>query len=69
VLASEGCLTGNAVCEVAMRVMEHGFDYLDAPPKRVCGADVPMPMSPVLEDAAVPSVQDIASAIRELAVG
>jgi len=69
VLVSEGCQTGNAVCEVAVRVLEHGFDYLDAPPKRVCAADVPMPMSPVLEDAAVPSVEDIASAIRELAVG
>ena len=69
VLVSEGCQNGNAVNEVAMRVMEHGFDCLDAPPKRVCGADVPMPMSPVLEDAAIPSVEDIAGAIRELVAG
>ena len=69
VLVSEGCQNGNAVNEVAMRVMEHGFDYLDAPPRRVCGADVPIPMSPVLEDAAIPSTEDIAGAIRELVAG
>lgn len=66
VLASEGCRTGNAVCEIAMRINEHAFDFLDAPMKRVCSADVPVPMSPVLEAEMVPSAEKIAAAAREV---
>ena len=66
-LVSEGCANGNAVNEIAMRVSEHAFDYLDAPIRRVCAANVPVPMSPVLEDAAIPGEERIADAIRELA--
>ena len=66
-LVSEGCENGNAVNEIAMRVMKHGFDYLDAPIQRICAANVPVPMSPVLEDAAIPNEERITSAIRELA--
>jgi pyruvate/2-oxoglutarate/acetoin dehydrogenase E1 component len=66
-LASEGCKDGNAVNEVAMRVVEHAFDHLDAPIARVCAANVPIPMSPVLEDAAIPSEARIAAAIRKAA--
>jgi pyruvate/2-oxoglutarate/acetoin dehydrogenase E1 component len=66
-LASEACRDGNAVNEVAMRVIEHAFDYLDAPIARVCAANVPVPMSPVLEDAAIPSQARIAAEIRRLA--
>ena len=65
-LASEGCTEGNAVNELAMRVVEHGFDYLDAPIVRVCAANVPVPMSPVLEEAAIPNQARIAAAIRKL---
>lgn len=66
-LVSEAVKTCNFVCEVAMRINEFAFDYLDAPIRRLCGADVPMPMSPPLEAAAVPSVASIEKAIRELA--
>ena len=66
-LASEGCENGNLVCEIAMRVMEHGFDHLDAPIARACAADVPVPMSPTLEDAAIPNVERILDEIRKLA--
>jgi len=66
VLASEACENANFVCEVAMRVNEHAFDYLDAPIARVCAADVPVPMSPTLEDAAVPTADRIAEAARRL---
>jgi len=65
VLASEGCKNGNAVNEIAMRVSEFGFDYLDAPMVRVCAADVPIPMSPVLEDAAIPNSQRILEGIKK----
>jgi len=66
VLASEAAENGNFVCEVAMRINEHAFDYLDAPIARVCAADVPIPMSPTLEDAAVPTAERIAEAARKL---
>lgn len=66
VLVSEGCRTGNAVCEIAMRISEHAFDFLDAPPVRVCSADTPVPMSPTLEAAMVPDAPRIAEAIREV---
>ncbi len=66
VLVSEGCRTGNVVCEIAMRINEHAFDFLDAPMARVCSADVPVPMSPVLEAEMLPSVEKIAAAAREV---
>jgi len=66
-LVSEGCETGNAVTEIAMRINENGFDYLDAPMRRVCAADVPIPMSPTLEEACVPSVDRIVAAAADLA--
>jgi pyruvate/2-oxoglutarate/acetoin dehydrogenase E1 component len=49
-----------------MCVIEHGFDYLDAPIVRVCATDTPIPMSPTLEDEAVPNVNKIMTAIRNL---
>ena len=64
-LVSEGCGNNNLVNEVAMRVMEHAFDYLDAPVRRLCAANVPVPMSPVLEDAAIPNEAAVEKAIRE----
>ena len=65
VLSSEGCKNGNAVTEIAMRVNEFGFDYLDGPVVRVCAADVPIPMSPVLEDAAIPNPERILEGIKQ----
>ncbi len=66
VLVSEGYRYGNALCEVAMRIMEDGFDLLDAPIARVCAADVPVPMSSVLEAAAIPDAGKIAAKVREI---
>lgn len=66
-LVSEGCKTGNALNEVGMLINEFAFDYLDAPMARVCSRDVPIPMSPVLEDATIPSVERILDGIRKLA--
>ena len=65
-LASEAPQNSNFVCEVAMRINEHAFDYLDAPVVRVCAADVPIPMSPTLEDAAIPTTERIVEAARRL---
>lgn len=52
--------------EISARVVEEGFDLLDAPVSRLNGAQVPVPYSPVLEQAVVPSVDSIGAAMREL---
>lgn len=64
-LVSEAPTTGNAVNEIAMQVTEHAFDDLDAPIRRLCAANVPIPMSPVLEDYTVPNEKMIEQAIRD----
>lgn len=53
--------------EITAEIMENAFDYLDAPIKRVSGADVPMPYAKNLENLAVPSVEQIVAAVREVA--
>lgn len=51
--------------EVVSVVMESAaFDFLDAPPERVTGADVPMPYAANLEKAALPQVDDIVTAVK-----
>ncbi|MBV9247345.1 MAG: pyruvate dehydrogenase complex E1 component subunit beta, partial [Methylobacteriaceae bacterium] len=52
--------------EVAAQIVHEAFDYLDAPPARVCLPDYPLPYSPALEDAALPSPEAIAAAVRAL---
>src|SRR4051812_12690483 len=53
--------------EISMQIMEHAFDYLDAPVKRVSGVDVPMPYAKNLEDMVVPDVNKVIAAVREVA--
>lgn len=67
VIVHEACKFGGFGAEIAAQVMENAFFSLDAPPVRVCGADVPIPFSPVLEDAVVPSVEQIMEAVRQIA--
>ncbi|MES2343910.1 MAG: pyruvate dehydrogenase complex E1 component subunit beta [Pseudomonadota bacterium] len=50
--------------EVIARVLEHAFDYLDAPPARVCQEDVPMPYAANLEALSLPSVDKIVKAVK-----
>jgi pyruvate dehydrogenase E1 component beta subunit len=52
--------------EIAAIVMEQCFDWLDAPLKRVTGKDVPLPYAANLERLAVPQVEDIVAAAREV---
>jgi pyruvate dehydrogenase E1 component beta subunit len=52
--------------EIISRVVEAAFDYLDAPPLRVCAKDVPVPYSAALESAALPQVDDVVAAARAL---
>jgi pyruvate dehydrogenase E1 component beta subunit len=53
--------------EISQEITERAFDYLDAPVKRVSGADVPMPYAKNLEDLAIPNVDQIVAAVREVA--
>ena len=50
--------------EVAARVVEHAFDYLDAPPARVCQEDVPLPYAANLELLSLPSVDKVVRAAK-----
>jgi len=52
--------------EISSEITERAFDYLDAPVKRVSGADVPMPYAKNLEDLAIPGVDQIVAAVREV---
>ena len=53
--------------EVVARVLEHAFDYLDAPPARVHQKDVPLPYAANLEALSLPSVEDIVKAAKAVA--
>ena len=63
---TEAYKTGSFISELFALVNEAAFDYLDAPMVRVAAADVPVPMSEVLEAAAIPSVEDIVAAIKSI---
>lgn len=52
--------------EIAAQVVEHGFDDLDAPIKRLHGAYAPTPYAPVLEQSVTPQVAQVIQAIRDL---
>ncbi|HEY9538833.1 MAG TPA: pyruvate dehydrogenase complex E1 component subunit beta [Kiloniellaceae bacterium] len=52
--------------EIAAVVMEQAFDWLDAPVKRVCGVDVPMPYAANLEALALPQIDDIVVGAKEV---
>jgi pyruvate/2-oxoglutarate/acetoin dehydrogenase E1 component/TPP-dependent pyruvate/acetoin dehydrogenase alpha subunit len=63
---SEAYKTGSFISELAMRIQEDVFDWLDAPVVRVTAADVPVPMSEPLEDVCVPSVERVIAGIRQV---
>ncbi|MEM0908064.1 MAG: pyruvate dehydrogenase complex E1 component subunit beta [Pseudomonadota bacterium] len=50
--------------EIGFQLMEHAFDFLDAPVMRVTGKDVPMPYAANLEKLALPSVQEVIDAVK-----
>ncbi len=62
---SEAYKTGSFISELITCIQEELFDWLDAPIVRVCAADVPVPMSEPLEDAAIPNVEAIIAGIRK----
>ncbi len=67
VTVEEGWQQSGVGAEIAARVMERAFDYLDAPVLRVSGKDVPMPYAANLEKLALPSVADVVAAVKAVA--
>jgi pyruvate dehydrogenase E1 component beta subunit len=64
VTVEEGWQQCGVGAEIAARIMEHAFDYLDAPVARVSGKDVPMPYAANLEKLALPSVAEVVEAAK-----
>jgi pyruvate dehydrogenase E1 component beta subunit len=64
VTVEEGWKQSGVGAEIAARVMEEAFDYLDAPVIRVTGKDVPMPYAANLEKLALPSVTEVVEAAK-----
>lgn len=52
--------------EVGMMICEEAFDYLDAQPVRVCGEDIPLPYAANLEKLALPNVEKIVQAVKNV---
>jgi pyruvate dehydrogenase E1 component beta subunit len=66
VVAEESHPFASVGAEIAYQVMENAFDYLDAPIKRISTVDAPMPYARNLEVAALPSVEKIVAAVKEV---
>jgi pyruvate dehydrogenase E1 component beta subunit len=64
VTVEEGWQQSGVGAEIAARIVEHAFDYLDAPVARVSGKDVPMPYAANLEKLALPSVAEVVEAAK-----
>jgi pyruvate dehydrogenase E1 component beta subunit len=64
VTVEEGWRQSGIGAEIAARVMEEAFDWLDAPVARVTGKDVPMPYAANLEKLALPSVDEVVEAAK-----
>ena len=65
-VVDEGWKSGGLSAELMARVCELAFDELDAPPARVCSAEVPIPYAKHLEDHALPQPERIVAAAREV---
>jgi pyruvate dehydrogenase E1 component beta subunit len=65
VIVEDDWLTYGIGAEVAASISDGAFDYLDAPVRRVAMAEVPMPYSKSLENAALPSENDVIQAIYQ----
>jgi pyruvate dehydrogenase E1 component beta subunit len=66
VSVEEGWPYAGIGAEIAATVMEQAFDYLDAPLKRVCGVDIPLPYAANLERLSLPQANDIVAAVKEV---
>jgi len=65
VIVEEGHIFAGIAAEAAFQIIEHCFEYLDAPPERVCQLETPMPYSKVLENETIPNVNRILKAVKK----
>ncbi|MEJ2008624.1 MAG: dehydrogenase E1 component subunit alpha/beta [Acidobacteriota bacterium] len=63
----EDCISWGYGAEIAARIADELFEFLDAPVRRVASKDVFVPYHPTLEDAALPQPADVVKAARDLA--
>lgn len=66
VIVEEGWRSYGVGAEVAARIYEEAFDYVDAPIKRVAQKEVPLPYNRTLEQMALPQVEDVVAAVKEV---
>ena len=65
-VVDEGWRSGSISAEIGMRIAEEGFFDLDAPPARLCSAEVPIPYPKHLEDFAIPQTDRIVAAVKAM---
>jgi len=65
-VVSEGVMTAGVAAELAARIAEECFDFLEQPVIRVAGEDIPISVSQALESGSIPSVQGIVHAAQEM---
>ena len=66
VVVEEGWKSFGIGSEIAARIYEEAFDYVDAPVKRVAQTEVPLPYNHTLEQMMLPKVEDVISAVKEV---
>lgn len=69
VIVEEGWRSYGVGAEVAARLYEEAFDYIDAPVRRVAQEEVPLPYNATLEQAALPQIEDIVEAVKGVVYG
>jgi 2-oxoisovalerate dehydrogenase E1 component beta subunit len=67
IVLTEEQITGSVAGEVAARISQDAFQWLDGPVHRLCCPDNPVPFSPTLEEAYLPNVDKLVAKVRELA--
>jgi pyruvate dehydrogenase E1 component beta subunit len=65
-VVTEAAVTGSVASEIAARLSERCFDWLEEPVLRLGGEDIPIPVSPALEKGSIPSAALIADTARWL---
>ena len=65
-VVDEGWRSGSLAAEIGMRLAESDFFELDAPLRRVCSEEVPIPYARHLEDASIPQTDKIIAAVRSM---
>lgn len=65
-VVTEDCLTAGVSAELSARITEENFEYLEEPVLRMAGEDIPIPVSPALEAASVPTSESIKQSVLKL---